>query len=211
MKRAPISVVMAAVAAVLLVGCQVGGSGGSAAGDKPTDAGAVPSMTTAPTLPATTAPIVSEASGAALSNCRRPGLTVSVGGHDAGLGHRSVVLLFTNTGSTACKLHGYPSVAVLDAAGKQVTQAAQTPSGYMGGLAAGRPLPTVTLQLGLPASAMVEALASTADGSPCAYQNIVVTAPDDTSPTRLPWDSNDGCSALRVHPVVPGTSGYAAG
>lgn len=206
MKRVSISVAMAAAATVLLVGCQVGGSGGSASGNEPTGTSA-PSMSASPaTTPATAAPT---ASGTALSNCRRPDLTVSVGAKDAGLGHRSVVLVFTNAGPTACKLHGYPNVAGLDEAGKQVAQATQTPNGYMGGLAAGAPIPTVTVAAGQQASAMVEALASAAGG--CPYKKILVTAPNDTTATSLPWNDIDGCSALRVHPVVPGTSGYAAG
>src|SRR3989442_952190 len=69
--------------------------------------------------------------------CRRPGVVVSVGAHDAGSGHRGVVLVFTNTGAQPCRLFGYPGVAGLDAGGAQVAQARRTPNGYLGGLASG--------------------------------------------------------------------------
>lgn len=139
--------------------------------------------------------------------CRRPGVVVSVGGQDAGSGHRSVTLVFTNAGGQPCQLSGYPGVAGLDAVGSQVAQARRTPSGYLGGLASGS-APTVTLSPGRSASARVEALAfNAADGSACtAFGGLLVTAPDDTVSTRLPW-GNDGCGDLQVHPVVPGTTG----
>jgi hypothetical protein len=142
--------------------------------------------------------------------CRRPVVAVSAGAQNAGSGHRSVVLLFTNTGSEACRLTGYPGVAGLDAAGTQVAQAQRARSGYAGGLVSGGSAPIVTLAPGQAASALVEALAFNAtDGSHCtAFAGLLVTVPDDTASTRVPW-GNDGCSALQVHPVVPGTTGQS--
>jgi hypothetical protein len=132
---------------------------------------------------------------------------VSTGAQNAGSGHRSVVLLFTNTTGQPCRLTGYPGVAGMDTRDAQVAQAQRTPKGYLGGLASGRP-PVVTLAPGQSASALVEALAFNAsDGSACTpFAGLLVTAPDDTVSTRLPW-GNDGCSDLQVHPVVAGTSG----
>ena len=99
------------------------------------------------------------------------------------------------------------ALAAVDADGSQVAQARRTPKGYLGGLAAGSP-PVLTLAPGESASALVEALAFNAfDGSACkAFGGLLVTVPDDTVATRLPWDS-DGCSDLEVHPVVAGTTG----
>ncbi len=141
--------------------------------------------------------------------CKQADLTVSATGTDGGSGHRLVVIVFTNSGSRTCSMYGYPGVAALDADGKQVAQATRSRSGYMGGLS-GTHLPTVVLQPGHAASAGVEALAfNPSDGSACtAYQGLLVTAPDDTVSTHLPW-GNDGCSGLEIHPVVPGTTGDA--
>jgi hypothetical protein len=48
-----------------------------------------------------------------------------------------------------------------------------------------------------------------ADGSACTtYAGLLVTVPDDTESTRLPW-GNDGCSEPETHPVVLGTDGRA--
>jgi Protein of unknown function (DUF4232) len=119
-----------------------------------------------------------------------------------------VVLVFTNTGAVPCGTRGYPGVAALNAGGAQIAQAARTTSGYLGGLGAGRAIPNVTLPAGGAASAMVEALAFNAsDGSACtAYAGLLVTPPDETHSVKLPWGS-DGCSALQIHPMVPGTTG----
>jgi len=135
-------------------------------------------------------------------------LSVSLGGGDAGSGHRSHVVMFRNTGGTPCQLQGYPGVAAIDGDGKQVAQAARTERGYLGGLASGRNVPTVTLAAGQSASAMVEGLGFNAsDGSACtAYKGFDVTAPEDTGSTRL-MVATDLCSDLQVHPIVVGTTG----
>lgn len=146
------------------------------------------------------------AGSASTSRCRTADLTVAQGGTDSSSGHRSVVLKFTNTGSASCRLRGYPGVAALNSAGKQVAQAERTLHGYEGGLASGQP-PVVTLSPGQTASALLEAMAYQADGSSCsAYAGLLVTAPDAERSTRMRW-STDACSELEVHPVVPGTDG----
>jgi hypothetical protein len=173
---------------------------------------AVPSSapaTGSPTSTSSQTPTGTQPAGqAGGSLCRKAGLTVSVGPVEGASGHRSVPVLFTNIGAQPCRLRGYPGVAAVDSNERQVAQAKRTLHGYMGGLATGTTLPTVTLLPGRSASALVEALAFNAsDGSACtAYYGLLVTAPDDTESTRLPW-GNDGCSDLQIHPVVPGTSG----
>lgn len=139
--------------------------------------------------------------------CRTADLTVSAGGTDSSSGHRSVVVTFTNSGDGRCRLHGYPGVAALDTDGTQVAQATRTRHGYEGGLASGPP-PTVTLSAGQTASALVEATAfDTSGGGACTpYAGLLVTVPDATRSTRVPWDT-DACAGLQVHPVVPGSSG----
>lgn len=53
-------------------------------------------------------------------------------------------------------LFGYPGVAALDPSGHQVEQAARQPRGYLGGIPSGQSPPTVTLEPGATAPALVE-------------------------------------------------------
>ncbi len=196
-------------ATALLAGCASTATGGGGSLATVT----TPPASTTPSAPSTrndaSTPPPTHTAPAQYPECKQADLTVSATGTDGGSGHRLVVLVFTNSGSRTCSMYGYPGVAALDADGKQVAQAKRTRSGYMGGLR-GTQLPTVVLPPGHAASAGVEALGFNAsDGSACtAYQGLLVTAPDDTASTRVPW-GNDGCSALEIHPIVPGTTGDA--
>ena len=117
--------------------------------------------------------------------------------------------MLTNVTTGPCRLYGYPGVAGLDAAGKQIVQATRTPHGYLGGLPDGAPVPTVDIGAGQAASAMVEAAGAKPDGSSCTpYAALLVTPPDEKRSTRVPWPS-DGCDALQIHPVVAGVTGSA--
>jgi hypothetical protein len=141
--------------------------------------------------------------------CPATGLAIAAHDGGAGAGHRSVVLVLTNVTTGPCRLYGYPGVAGLDAAGKQIVQAARTPHGYLGGLSDGAPIPTVDIGAGQAASAMVEATAAKPDGSSCTpYAGLLVTPPDEKKSTRVPWPG-DGCDALQIHPVVAGVTGSA--
>jgi Protein of unknown function (DUF4232) len=64
----------------------------------------------------------------------------------AGMSHADNVVTFTNTGSAACRIQGYPGAAALNAAGKQIQQAAR---------ATGVRIPLVTLAPGQVASAEI--------------------------------------------------------
>lgn len=144
---------------------------------------------------------------------------MSLGSGGAGVGHEGITLLFRNTGAVACELDGYPGVALLDASGRQVLQAVRTPSGYLGGLAAGTSVPpTLTVDPGQVVSALLEGTdvpAGTATSCPY-YPAVLVTPPNQTVSTRLvlttgsgtgPDRGLPGCSPPQVHPVVPGTTG----
>jgi hypothetical protein len=143
---------------------------------------------------------------AAIRECVKATLSLSAGSTDSSSGHRSETLVFTNTSAATCVMQGYHGVAALDGQGSQVVQARRTPSGYEGGIPSGAVPPRVSLGPGQSASATVEALAFNAsDGSACTrWAGLLVTVPDDTVSTRVPWNS-DGCSDLQIHPVVPGT------
>lgn len=139
------------------------------------------------------------------TDCPLSQLQVSDRAGGSGSTHRSVILVFRNTSSTRCHLTGYPGVAALNSHDAQIAQAARTLSGYMGGATSSG---SVTLAAGDSVSATVEALAiDAATGNSCTpYAGILVTPPNETHSIKLVWPS-DGCSALQIHPVVPGTTG----
>jgi hypothetical protein len=127
---------------------------------------------------------------------------VTLGAQAAGLGHRSVQVVFRNTGTTPCQVRGYPGVDGLAADGTTMAHAARTLHGYLGGIRDTGRLPTAILQPGQSTSSMVEGTASTPDGGSCAgIKQLLVTAPDDTVSTRLSWDT-DICSNFQVHPIM---------
>lgn len=139
--------------------------------------------------------------------CRIANLTVTLGSQDSASGHRSVAVVFRNSGSTTCRLTGYPGVDAVGGDGRTLAHAERTPRGYLGGVAQGARPSAVTLRPGGVASALVEASGFRADGASCtAYARLVVTPPDDVRSVRLRWDT-DSCSDLEVHPVVAGATG----
>ena len=145
-----------------------------------------------------------------LSRCAFSELSVSAGQFGAAMGHEGFAIEFRNAGAVACTLYGYPGVAALNSSGQQAAQAQRTPSGYLGGLPSGDTTPPlVTLSPGQVASALVEGtdVPTGTPPSPCPqYQALLVTPPTATQSVRL-TQGVPGCSAIAVHPVVPGTSG----
>jgi len=157
-----------------------------------------------PTTAPSTAPPSSPppASVSASGECLNASLSVTLGPGDAGAGHRSVQVVFRNIGTTPCRMHGYPAVDGLAANGTTIAHAKRTMSGYMGGIVGATSQPTATLRPGQSTYAMVEGTASTPDGSPCeSIKQLLITAPDDTVSTKLPWDT-DVCGNLEVHPIM---------
>lgn len=119
----------------------------------------------------------------------------------AGAGHRGVPLVFSLAPRSApCTLTGYPGVD--SAAGGPLIHADRTPRGYLGGLPEGVDVaPTVTLEPGRSAQAIVEGMAVDADGNPCpTYTDLWVTPPDTTGTVGVPAVI-DACR-LQVHPVT---------
>jgi hypothetical protein len=130
------------------------------------------------------------------------------------LGHRGLILLFTNTGSTGCTVAGYPGATVTDNGQTDfapLMDAKRTLTGYEGGT---RSVTTVTLTPGASASAVLEWLAAPADGDDPAAANcpgmaggyLEITPPNTTAATKFQPPA-DMCSDLQVHPVVAGSSG----
>lgn len=205
----------AAGALCLLAACSSGSSGSATTPPSAvTSDGGAPSTTAAPpasapsSQPASAPSSASPASpatqdGAAAPPCTGSALRVTVGRVDAGAGQRNVPVVFTNVSAAACTLRGYPGVAGLDAAGRQLTQAERQQATST----------AVRLAPGGSASAAVHAAAipsGTATACPGDYRALLVTPPDTRMSTRvtvtLPW-----CGGLSVRPVVPGTTGIPTG
>jgi hypothetical protein len=116
------AVAIAVGALVVLGGCGSGSSGGSSPGASGSTAPATPqsgaptptsSVTPSPT-PTTT---VTSTAPASLSRCLSSQLSLSLGQGQGAAGTTYTPIVFTNTGTTACELRGYPGVSFVDAAG----------------------------------------------------------------------------------------------
>ena len=150
--------------------------------------------------------------------CATGKVSVKLGEEQAGLGHRGMVLLFTNNGSSSCTLTGYPGATVTNsgmANYSALMNAQRNLSGYEGGASG---VATVTLSPGGSASALLEWLGfpangATPDAADCAGMAggyLEITPPNTTAYTRFA-PPQDLCQDLVVHPVVSGTSGRSAG
>jgi Protein of unknown function (DUF4232) len=184
-----------------------GGSAGSATA-APTAASAASTRATTSGTPATTAP--GTVAPAATPECTAAGLKITGSSGGAGLGHDAEVLKFTNTGTRACFMQGYPGVAEMRGA-VTIQNAARTLGGYLGGLGqAYTAPPRVVVQPGQSATAKVEALDAAPDGSAtCIDQGataLLVTAPDQQASTSVPVVLA-ACADFQVHPVVGSQDG----
>lgn len=144
-------------------------------------------------------------------NCKFSQLAVTATG-DSATGHIGVLVRFENTRASTCDLIGYPGVAGLDAAGRQVVQAARTLHGFIPGVPTGQRPPVVVLADGQSASAFVEGTdVPQGNDHPCpTYPRLLVRPPNTMHSVRIDM-AMPGCSPLQVHPVVPGTSGSLNG
>jgi len=155
---------------------------------------------TSTTVPATQAKV-------ATPNCTFSQLLVTATG-DSATGHIGVLLRFENSRTRTCKLTGYPGVAGLDAAGRQVIQAVRTLHGFIPGVPTGHRPPVVVLASRQSASAFVEGtdVPQGNDHLCPTYPKLLVTPPNTRQSVTIDM-SMPGCSPVQVHPVVPGTSG----
>lgn len=178
--------------------------------DPATDS-ASPSSTETPTVAAPRTPVTKPVSRPPvnLQACAAPSLRAALQPASRGASHAGYVIVFTNGGQIACQLAGYPRVAILDGAGKQISQAARTPSGYLGGIRNGKPpFPVVVLNGGQSASALLEGLIfnpTTTKACPAAPA-LLTTPPASTLPIRVPG-SIGICAQVQIHPVVEGSTG----
>jgi hypothetical protein len=95
---------------------------------------AAPAPTTSPTPTATTAsptptPVTTPTSTSAVARCTVDHLTLSLGTPNGAAGSEIIPIIFTNTGSTSCELHGFPGVSFVgDGNGTQLGAAADEDS-----------------------------------------------------------------------------------
>jgi hypothetical protein len=210
--RFPVSAAAAiAVTGTLLAGCASGSSSAQS--------------TTPPAAPGTTsasAPAATPAASTAASSAApggTPGATSGTGaasppectaaqlkiqytdnsqirqGALAGMSHVDSVVMFTNTGSASCQTGGYPGVAALDSAGRQIMQAIRAPQAAK----------LLTLAPGAMASALVSA-DSASCGSPTPVAGLLVTAPNQRTSTRLGPAGQFCLGSLHVGTLQPGNA-----
>jgi hypothetical protein len=177
-------------------------------------AGCTAPGTSAPTPPAAITGAATGGTGtgggaqAAVPECRAAGLVITTGAGEAAAGHSYLTLIFTNSSATPCFLQGYPGAELTTADGGKLHAQRTT----------GAPAPSrVTLAPGHSASALIgwehfpqngSATVSPADCPGYGATALLVTAPDQTTSTRLtpPDTTSPVCWGFDVSPVVPGRS-----
>jgi hypothetical protein len=130
-------------------------------------------------------------------------------------GDEGAVIAFGNASQKSCVLQGYPSVIVYTLSGN-ATNVTDKLSGYLGGVFFENGPPSVYLQPGGSASAILEASDTGINGMACStYSYILVGLPNSQANVRLPATlpnqatSLPDCSGeeVLIHPIVPGDSG----
>jgi hypothetical protein len=151
----------------------------------------------------------------AISPTPGPGKTCSADQFDVkvtegmgGAGHSSSVILVSNTGPSTCRLMGYPDVQLLNSQGDETAEAAETPGGFSGGLPLGAPIPSVNLQNGELASAVIEGTdMPTGNATTCpSYPSYRIILPKLGTTVKVDHEIGS-CSGLSVHPFVMGFNG----
>jgi hypothetical protein len=112
-----------------------------------------------------------------------------------GMSHADHVVMFTNEGSTSCRMQGYPGIAALNSAGAQIKQAPRS----------GGSTPLVVLAPGQTASAMVSANTASCT-TLTSVAGLLVTAPNQRTSTRLGPAGKFCLNSLSVLPVQPGNA-----
>jgi Protein of unknown function (DUF4232) len=184
-------------AGVLAAGCASSSSSTTTTGTAPTVAtsstgGANAGATGAPTGAASTPAGSSGGTAASTAACTSGDLKVTIGGGPgAGMSQDHVGLQFTNVGSSACTLSGYPGVSwVAGADGHQVGAAATRQANATG------TEKTVTLAPGGIASAPLDivdaAVFSTSQCKPVPVRGLRVYPPNEKAALFLPMPTEKG-------------------
>lgn len=184
----PIVPICALVVGVAVTGCS-GSSGTPTAASSPSAAETTPTESVSPSpsestlqseLPApsatpTPSPTAS-AVGGAVVECATSALRLSTGQGGAAAGTDYISLVFTNIGTTPCRMRGYPGASFVDADGHQI--------GVPASRTAGEPVHPVTLEAGGKASAQLGIPAtenySPSDCHPHKAAGVRAYPPDET-------------------------------
>jgi Protein of unknown function (DUF4232) len=215
-------VAAAGIVATALAGCTAGGSSSTAAASSPASASAAspsaaasasssgaaasPAVATSPASGGTSASAAPSGGGAAAS-CATRDLQVKVGTAEGAAGSTYQYIDFTNIGSAACTLYGYPGVSL--AAGKPVAQV---------GAAAARSTtagPTlVTLRPGGTGNSLLRVTVAqnypSAACSPKTTTYLQIYPPNQTTPIFLTFSST-GCASAAVKLLTIGVVQPGAG
>ncbi|MGH3276568.1 MAG: DUF4232 domain-containing protein [Streptosporangiaceae bacterium] len=113
----------------------------------------------------------------------------------AGMSKADNVVTFTNMGTTPCRTAGYPGVAALNTAGGQIMQAVRQAGSA----------PVIVLAPGQSASALISADTASCDAL-TTVAGLLVTAPNQTTSTRLGPAGQFCLKSLRVAPLQPGAT-----
>lgn len=191
-RRVPLTGATLAVAALLAAGC--GASSSSGAASAPASAASTPAQTATSAAPASTA--TSSGSGTSASGgsaCATSDLNVSIGGTQGAAGSVYTTIDFTNTGSGACTLYGYPGVSLVDSSAGQLGAAATRNPSHS---------PTrVTLAPGAKANAVVQVAAAgnypASECKPTPASSLRIYPPDQTQPLKVSYKTT-GCSKSTV-------------
>jgi hypothetical protein len=168
------------------------------------------SNTTSTSSSSSTSSSTSTSTTAGLANCSTSELQLSAGQSNGAAGTIGQIILFKNTATSSCLLHGFPGVAGLDSGGNQVAQATRVVNlaPFTGPTSS---LPTVTLAPGDTASALVFGSdVPTGAATSCAtYAALLVTPPNALQSVQVAA-TLPGCAGLRVGPVYSGTTGMSS-
>jgi Protein of unknown function (DUF4232) len=165
----------AATCGLAVTACASPGSPGAAS----------PAGTTA--SPAGTTASPGSASPASMASCVTSQLEISLTNTGALAGQAGGYLKFTNHGSTACRISGWPAVTGLTAQG-QATPLRRVQSTMFGAWHYVAPVPVVTLQPGESAYAVVAADDKPAGGAsscPAPYVRLRVSPPGDSQDVTI--------------------------
>lgn len=199
--------------AAALSGCASNSGTGTSAGGTQSatvvsGSSAASTSTATATATATSGSTPTQASAGGVSSCTGSHISLKINQGSSGMGHTGSVLVFTNTGSSTCTLYGYPGADVTDDG--QYNFASRMNATRVSGMA----VKTVSLAPGSSASAMLEWDVNPTDGAPASAANCAGMAggyleitPPNTIAIIKSEPPTDMCAALKVYPVVAGTTG----
>jgi hypothetical protein len=184
-RRVAVCSIVALLGAVT-AGCSSAGSTKPSAGSSTTAPTTTPSPSAPPSTPAT--------STTSAAPCTTTELSVSIGQGGGAAGTAHIPLVFTNTGSANCTLHGYPGVSVVGASGNQIGPAASRTSSATP--------PSVTLASGATTTAVVT-LSDVLNScpNPATPDGFRIYPPDQTTALYAP------SGTLQIGPIGIGIGG----